>query len=444
MKINNLDKLKIKHQLEESLILLMLRTPDFAYEVFEKIEVEEISEKNRTIFEEIRDHKPYTFTNILNEIKIYLPEKSKAYLDTMQNISEGDKYELQGTIEKYLSIHTDIELDRILLENINDSAFQIQGFQRASELRSKFDELLTKSNRFNEIKTFDENIPEIIKRIESDSINQNQFNSESFQSFNNATSGINPGNLITIAGALKNGKTTFGLNLIYDFSGQGYSTAVFSLEMTASEVENKIIGMKTGIAYKRIRNKSYTDSDKRKLLLLKKGNQKISIFDRINTITGIETQSKRIKNKYGLDFVLIDYIGLIKTITKYKNIESREREISSLSSSLKLFAKDLNCAVIIISQLNRNGLKDATSFNLAESIGLARDSDFLFTIYKPYDIGVKQFTIPGDTIEVNENHFLVKLENSRHTPSGKQFLLEMDQSGIMRELASQLIKNHSN
>jgi len=137
-------------------------------------------------------------------------------------------------------------------------------------------------------------------------------------------------------------------------------------------------------------------------------------------------------NREKVKVILIDYLGLIKTTAK--NIENREREISHLSNSLKILAKETETVIFVLSQLNRSGIKEASSINLAESIALARESDFLFTIYKPDVEKYKKITMDGREIPINESNFIVKLDSSRHTQSGKEFLLELSESGKMREI----------
>ena len=71
--------------------------------------------------------------------------------------------------------------------------------------------------------------------------------------------------------------------------------------------------------------------------------------------------------------------------------------------------------------------KNPKASNLAESISIARDSDFVFTIFKPFELGTKEVRINKNSIALIEDHSMVRLSNSRHSKQGREFLLEMNE-----------------
>jgi replicative DNA helicase len=221
-----------------------------------------------------------------------------------------------------------------------------------------------------------------------------------------------------------------------DIAGQNIPSAIFSLEMSKSEIEEKILSYKTGITYEKIRNPQRLSEDEKlsmnKFLSKGKNSERLFLFDRKFTLSEIESTIKGLSKREKVKAILVDYLGLIKPTAK--NIDSREREISHLSNSLKILAKETETIIFVLSQLNRSGIKEASSINLAESIALARESDFLFTIYKPEASGYNKIKMNNKEISINENNFIVKLDSSRHTPSGKEFLLELSYSGKMKEI----------
>ena len=103
--------------------------------------------------------------------------------------------------------------------------------------------------------------------------------------------------------------------------------------------------------------------------------------------------------KYGVKCILIDYIGLIETSKKF-NI--REQEVAYLSKFIKNLASELSISVILLAQLNREGEKNPKSSNLAESISIARDSDFVFTIFKPVELGIKELRVNKNSIPLTK------------------------------------------
>ncbi len=414
-----MDKFELKKSKERDILALLLKNPELSNELFDKVNLSMFTIDNREIFEAISKLNPCDSTGILWEMdkRNYPSEEILGIPFQVESLSRR--------IQEFYDVSDSLNVDNFLTEALDKSKISFFGLDLLSEVKDKIDSELSKYSRFIRPTTFDENLPRILERLEQKFTKDFSLKTKEFPSFNTGTGGINEGNLLGIAGAFKNGKTTFGLNLILDFAEQKIPSAIFSLEMSRTELEEKILAYKTNISYEKIRNPQRLTDDERVSLMRystqrKKSDEKLFIFDRTFTITEIESNIKKLKDKYGLKAVLIDYLGLIKTVSKNRNSESREREISQLSSSLKLLAKETDTIIIVLSQLNRSGIKEASSINLAESIGLARDCDFLFTISRPN--------------EKNESYFEVKLDSSRHTASGNSFLLQLLENGKMREI----------
>lgn len=443
IQFDNSDRLKVKHDFEILFLSFMLIDISFVEEIFSKIDFEELTELNRPLFEEIAQSKPFSQTWLYQTIKLFKPDYISDIDRNRENISiaANPKIELDRFINRYLIIQADLELNNTISNNWEKFRNDYKGISRAHDLIKSIEGILRKSERFVEVKSFDESLNEILQRLDDKLENKNCINTLDYPSFRNATGGLSEGNLVGIAGAFKNGKTTFGLNLLMDFVSQGFPSAIFSLEVSANEMNEKIFAYKTDVPYEKLRNPRKLNEQERASLMDYRANrpenEKLYIFDRVNTLSKIEAQARQLVQKQGLKILLVDYIGLLQPEVKSRNSESREREISLYSSSLKVLAKELGIIIIVLSQLNREGMKDANSTNLAESIALARDSDFLFTISQPSKYGIKSILINKGNIPIEANHFLVKLDASRHTLGGKQFLLELNDSGKMRELTTQ-------
>jgi len=422
-----MDKTKLKIDKEKELLTLILYGPEHANLIFETIAIDMISKENRGIFEAIKELKPIDEDNILWEL-------NKHSLYEIINLKVSTDIGLH--IKQFFEIYDSIRVDNLLRESLKESENCFSNPDVVMNLKNKLEIELEKYTRFERALTFNESLYSIIERIENRVHKSDSITTKNFFSFNTATGGLREGNLIGIAGAFKNGKTTFGMNLILDIAGQNIPSAIFSLEMSKSEIEEKILSYKAGITYEKIRNPQRLSDDEKltinKFLTKNKSAEKLFLFDRKFTLSEIETTVKGLCNREKVKVILIDYLGLIKTTAK--NIENREREISHLSNSLKILAKETETVIFVLSQLNRSGIKEASSINLAESIALARESDFLFTIYKPDVEKYKKITMDGREIPINESNFIVKLDSSRHTQSGKEFLLELSESGKMREI----------
>ncbi|MCX6170639.1 MAG: hypothetical protein NTX65_14960 [Ignavibacteriales bacterium] len=424
-----MNKYKIKLEKEKQILALLYKDPEQSNELFEKVPLEMFTKENREIFEAISKQSPCDSIAILHQLQIrsYPVQEILDLSFQIESITER--------IKEFYDICETLNIENILAGALNESKTSFRGVDLLFEVKEKIDAGINKYSRFLTITTFDQNLPTILERIESKFTMDDSLKTKSFPSFNTGTGGLNEGNLLGIAGAFKNGKTTFGLNLILDFVEQNIPSAIFSLEMSNNEIEEKILSYKTGINYDKIRNPKRLNEEERVSLLRyssqrKNSDEKLFIFDRAFTLSEIESNVKKLKDKYGLKVILIDYIGLIKSVSKNKNIDSREREIAQISSSLKLLAKETDTIIIVLSQLNRSGIKDASSVNLAESLGLARDSDFLFTISKPK--------------EEDTTYFEVKLDSSRHTASGKEFLLRLNDNGKMEEIETRFDNSYLN
>jgi len=371
-----MDKTKLKIDKEKELLTLILYGPEHANLIFETIAIDMISKENRGIFEAIKELKPIDEDNILWEL-------NKHSLYEIINLKVSTDIGLH--IKQFFEIYDSIRVDNLLRESLKESENCFSNPDVVMNLKNKLEIELEKYTRFERALTFNESLYSIIERIENRVHKSDSITTKNFFSFNTATGGLREGNLIGIAGAFKNGKTTFGMNLILDIAGQNIPSAIFSLEMSKSEIEEKILSYKAGITYEKIRNPQRLSDDEKltinKFLTKNKSAEKLFLFDRKFTLSEIETTVKGLCNREKVKVILIDYLGLIKTTAK--NIENREREISHLSNSLKILAKETETVIFVLSQLNRSGIKEASSINLAESIALARESDFLFTIYKP-------------------------------------------------------------
>ncbi len=438
------NKFALRIEKEKELFATMIREPEKSLEIFNKVSFDMVSNEHRDIFEAISQIKSLDAAGITWE----LSKRNYSSLKEVLDLSISILPNVSLRLKEYFEVCDSIQADKFLSEAVEGSKNQLHGLDTLTELQDKIEVELNKYSRFERPKTFDENLDEILLRIESKLKKDNSLKTNTFPSFNTATGGLNDGNLIGIAGAFKNGKTTFGLNLILDFAEQKIPAVIFTLEMSRSEIEEKIVAYKTGISNEKLRNPQRLSEDDRKSLIRfssqrKKSDEKLFIYDKMFSITEIETTVKKLRASYGVKIVLLDYIGLVKSIFKHRNIESREREISQLSNSLKILAKESGTSILVLSQLNRSGIKEATSMNLAESIALARESDFLFTIYKPELNGYNKVKLDGKEIQINENDFIVKLDASRHTQSGKEFLLRLDGCGKMNELETRFDNSYA-
>lgn len=210
-----------------------------------------------------------------------------------------------------------------------------------------------------------------------------------FIDLDRATMGWKPGQMIIIAGRPGMGKTTLALDCARAASLKaGMTTLFFSLEMSKEEIMEKLISAENNIEGNRLKRGELDSSDWdnihefKKLML----NSNL-IFDDSPKIdlAHIRAVCERQRNKpEGLDVIFIDYLQLMGSD---KKVESRQQEVSQISRSVKLLAKELGIPIIILSQLNRGSEKrsDMTPMpsDLRESGSLEQDADIILLIHRP-------------------------------------------------------------
>lgn len=305
----------------------------------------------------------------------------------------------------------------VILPNVKDlNEFLLSG-RKAEEL----EKLIENAEYFETpVKDFNSQIASIIKRLKNEKTEGNELiKSKTFNSLN-LFSSFQKGNLVMVCGSFKSGKTSFSLNLIQDFLKQGYESIIFSLEMAESEIQDKILASESGIRYSTIREKNI-EEEHFEILSKVKLNAKLTIFDNIFTLSEIESKIQYLKMVSNPKIVMIDYVGLIQD----KNTDNREQAISKATREFKRIAKQYGLLIILLSQMNRDGIENPQIKNIAESLGGARDSDFCYIISK----GSKD----------NDLFFKVHNALSRHSQSGNVFYCGMSESSKMYEVIKKSI-----
>jgi len=199
-------------------------------------------------------------------------------------------------------------------------------------------------------------LPEVVNRIDelyhSDATLTGI--STGFKKLDEMTSGLQPGDLIIIAGRPSMGKSTLAVNIAENAAlGSGKSAAIFSMEMSAESLTLRMISSLGRINQTALRSGKLEEQDWPRIdsAMTQLGNAKIFIDETPGlSPTEIRARCRRLKRERGLDLVIVDYLQLMQVAgTK----ENRATEISEISRSLKALAKELKIPVIALSQLNR-------------------------------------------------------------------------------------------
>jgi replicative DNA helicase len=201
------------------------------------------------------------------------------------------------------------------------------------------------------------------------------------------TGGYKPSDLIIVAGRPSMGKTAFALSSALEMSLQGIPSAFFSLEMSQIQLKMRMLASLCKIDLKRIAGKFLSVAEKRKIRESVKLAKKLPIYiDDTPALTTmqIRNRARRMKKIYGIEIIFVDYLQIIKSISrKYDN---REREVAEISASLKALAKELDIPVVVLSQLNRK-VEERTDkrpklSDLRESGAIEQDAELILFLYR--------------------------------------------------------------
>jgi len=208
-----------------------------------------------------------------------------------------------------------------------------------------------------------------------------------FTRLDELTSGLQPSELIIVAGRPSMGKTAFALNIAQHAAIEAHvPAAVFSLEMAKEQLALRMLCSEAKVDAHRLRGGFLSESDWPKLTRAAGNLSEAPIFiDDTAGLTALEmrAKSRRLRAERNLGLIIVDYLQLMRGRA---DSDTREQEISDISRSLKALAKELNVPVIALSQLNRRveerGDKHPQLADLRESGAIEQDADVIIFLYR--------------------------------------------------------------
>ena len=241
------------------------------------------------------------------------------------------------------------------------------------------------------------------------------------------------GDYIALGGSTGSGKTTFALNLAKYISAQGAYVLYCSLEMPLKQLQNRFASLTAGLNASKFRSIGFTKDELEKyqnaLNTLNDWNL-YTICDYNMTVEKLKIYATEQKKK-GLDFLIIDYLGLLNG----HDNKSLYEKVTIISRKIKLLATELDIPVLVLVQLNRdfkgrnNADKRPLLSDIRESGAIEQDADIVLFTYRP----VIEYTNPLEA-EQHKKEFEIIVAKNRHGESNKICQLEFD-------LATQEIKN---
>lgn len=231
--------------------------------------------------------------------------------------------------------------------------------------------------------------------------------------------GLQKSDLIVLASRPSQGKTAFALSITrYLGVNQGIPVGIFSLEMSAEQIIDRLIAMEAGVSLWRIRTgKVISEGEVDELALiyeacerLKKAPIFIDDTPSLNNLQ-IRAMARKLKHEIGeLGLLVVDYLQLIRG---HKNFDSRVQEVTEISKSLKELAKELNIPVLAISQLSRAPEQRVSQIprlaDLRESGAIEQDADIVIFLHRSKE---------GDTNLPLNNQLDLIIAKNRNGPVG--------------------------
>jgi replicative DNA helicase len=294
-----------------------------------------------------------------------------------------------------------------LLDSAEGKLFEITN----NHLRKNFDEmgdvLIKTINRIEEMRNRKDDITGV---------------PTGFPTLDHITYGWQPTDLIILAARPSVGKTAFALNLARSAAmnkqGAPVPVAFFSLEMSSSQLVQRILSAESEIPLEKISRGKLEEYEMQQLMT--KGINKLSkvpiFIDDSAALNIFELRAKcrRLKNKHNVGIIIIDYLQLMSGSADRNS--NREQEISKISRDLKSLAKELQVPIIALSQLSREvekrkeGNKMPQLSDLRESGAIEQDADLVMFLYRPeyYDVTANEH---GDS---NKGETHVKIAKHRN------------------------------
>ncbi len=238
------------------------------------------------------------------------------------------------------------------------------------------------------------------------------------------TAGLQPSELIIIAGRPSMGKTSFALNIARNAAiDEGIPVGIFSLEMSKEQVVQRMLSSEAEVDSNKLRTGFLSESDWPKLTNAAGRLSEAPIFiDDSAAISVIELRAKarRLKAEQNIGLVVIDYLQLISGRLRSEN---RQQEVSEICRALKAMAKELKVPVVALSQLARRaeerGEKGRPQLSdLRESGAIEQDSDVVIFLYRPGYYQARRADMEGGIDSERDTKTEVNIAKQRNGPTG--------------------------
>ena len=356
--------------------------------------------KNRLIYKAMlelsKSGKSIDVTTVLAQLTAFNVLEQSGGIDYISEIA--DYSYSPRNVETYVELIENASLRRntintlsMLAQNGYDS--KVSAFDYLEEVEKNIFEL-SKRRRVDAFK----NISNVAKNVYANTEKNALRNDDviglntGFTSLNKYTQGFQKGNLIILAARPAMGKSAMAMNLAVNVAAKnknGHGTvAIFSLEMSAEQLVERMVAADSSIRLNQIKNGRISQNDWIRFTTScsRLGGMNLYFDDSSNsTIASIRAKCRKLSAESGLDFVVIDYLQLIESDSSQERASQQEK-ISKITRSLKLMARELDVPVLALSQLSREvekrDDKKPIMADLRDSGSIEQDADIVMFLYR--------------------------------------------------------------
>lgn len=250
-----------------------------------------------------------------------------------------------------------------------------------------------------------------------------------FPALDNMTGGFQNSDLLIVAGRPSQGKTALALSIARNAAlhrEKPTAIAIFSIEMSEQQLVTRLLSAEAKVNAHQLRTGRLPDDQWKNLSRIVGRLAEAKIFIDDTPALGIlelRAKARRLRAEHGIGLVIVDYLQLIQGP---RSAESREREISMISRSLKALAKELNIPVVALSQLNRavEARTDRRPMlaDLRESGAIEQDADVVLFVHRPETYGILEMKDDEGMTVPSEGVAEIIVGKQRNGPTGTIFL----------------------
>jgi replicative DNA helicase len=415
-------------EVEKEILGAMLLDNDAIPKVFEILKADSFFDpKHKIIFNAIQSL--YEANEPLDTVTLYEELKKQGKVENAGGVTYVSKLAQDVSSAANVDYHARIVLEKWILRKLITTSLDVasSAFDAKEDVFDLLDEAEQKmfsisqegtKESFTSLDRAVKDALELIEAIHAGGLGTTSVKTGYFQ-LDDMLGGYQKSDLIIVAARPSMGKTAFALSFMRNAAIESnVPVAFFSLEMATTQLAMRLISAEARMDAHSLRTGNFRASDGAKIsrTVHKLGSAPIYIDDTPGlSVLELRAKARRLSKEKNIGLIVIDYLQLM---TAGGKVESREREISIISRSLKALAKDLNVPVIALSQLNR-AVESTTDkrpmlSHLRESGAIEQDADVVLFLYRPEYYGITQFSSGDSTEGVAE----VIISKQRNGPVG--------------------------